>query len=79
MPLCPWPEGEQGCFLCFLYLVRGQSPCKQHLLCAFGVRCEPRARKAVCSFATEKFTFKAEYLDTDCEVGRLSTSSKGND
>lgn len=54
VPLCPWPEGEQGCSLCFLYLVRGQSPCKQRSLCAFGVRCEPRARGGLCVHVPQK-------------------------
>lgn len=53
VPLCPWPEGEQGCSLCFLYLVRGQSPCKQRLLCAFGVRCEP-GRGGLCVHVPQK-------------------------
>lgn len=74
--MCPLPEGEQDCSLCFPYYVRDWSPCRQLSVCALGVRFESRA---VCSCATGKFAVEEEYLDIGCEVGRLSRSCGGND
>lgn len=74
--LCRGPEGEQGCALCTTYLVRGQSPRRQFFTVFLGLDVSRGPRRPVCACATGKFTVKEEYLDSGCEVGRLSRSQQ---
>lgn len=77
VPLCRGPEGEQGRALCTPYLVRGSVSPQAVFHCVFlGLDVSPGPRRPVCSCATGKFTVKEEYLDSGCEVGRLSRSQK---
>lgn len=77
VPLCRGPEGGTGLHYVFSIPCEGSVSPQAVFLCVFlGLDVSLGPRRPVCSCATGKFTVKEEYLDSGCEVGRLSRSQQ---